>query len=89
MTRAAFAALCEKHGVDWTVEGGDTLTVEPPPGFVFTDTGLHYLDHILSGWKRADAYAHVAEDLRGGVKPCEATDCDVCSDCDPGSENTP
>ncbi len=81
MKRKDFAALCEKHGVTWSVDEqeGGCLNVDPPPGHVFTDTGLHYLSHWLKGWKRAEAYAHVAEDLAGGVEPCLETDCDYCT----------
>ena len=82
MTRKAFAALCAKHDVTWSIDEqeGGSLDVDAPPGRVFADTGLHYISLWLKGWKRADAYAHVAEDLEGGIEPCTLEGCDYCAE---------
>ncbi len=79
MTRKAFAALLAKHNVTWRIEDG-AIEVDAPDGFVFKDTGLHWLQHWMEGWIRADSYAHIASDLAGGVERCQITDCDICEE---------
>ena len=82
MRRKAFAALCEQKGFTFKFMpwDPDTLHVDPPSGHVFADTGLHYISHWMKGWKREDAYAHVADDMAGGTEPCTTDDCDYCAE---------
>ena len=81
MTKKQFDTVCFAKKVAWRYDDeADTIEVDAPPGYVMADTGLHYLSHWLKGWTRAEAYAHIADDLRGGIEPCTTDDCDICEE---------
>ena len=79
MTRAAFLRLAEKLGA--TVHDTDhMLSVEAPAGKVWSAYPVHELVVHLYGWRMAEAYAHLSDDMRPGTEPCTNTECDWCSD---------
>ncbi|MDH3350239.1 MAG: hypothetical protein OEM51_01725 [Gammaproteobacteria bacterium] len=81
MTKKQFDAICAEKKVSWRYEDEtDTIEVDAPPGYVMTDSGLHYRSLYLRGWKRAEAYADLADDLRAGIEPCTLEDCDLCEE---------
>lgn len=63
-------------------EAHGCLSLEPPSGFIFASTGLHYLDVYWGDGElhesRADAVEFARRDIADGIIPCDHDDCDVC-----------
>jgi len=81
MTRAAFVALVEKIGATWE-DDGTAIIVDAPAGHSFVGHDVHWFylgyDSPPGAWKKGDAYAKLAEDIREGVESCDRMPCDPC-----------
>lgn len=73
-------------------DDGNTITVDPPSGFILTFTGCHcacipyrecfkYTKDGRTEWRDAtpaERWQEVIDIVSEGIEPCTAHDCDVC-----------
>lgn len=79
VTKATLDAVARDMGV--TVERNTwvhhvEVVMDAPEGKVFAGTHTHCVVNVGATW--TDAHASAMEDLRNGLAPCDATECDVC-----------
>jgi len=64
--------------VDWGADG-ESLSVDAPPGFVWSCDGVHALSaHWDSATYRREVLADLWERLSHGMESCPVSDCDTC-----------
>ncbi len=71
MSKKKFLDLCEKNNVVFTDEG-DRVCIDPPDGFHFKSSGLHYKDIYNSHgqYRRSEIYKELADEILDGIEAC-------------------